>query len=73
MLMPRSAVVADRHRAATGYRSMSWPALEHVDHTRVLELPAGNLQRLVGERGQPEATAAQPAQRGGDLRMGSAE
>ena len=36
----------------------------------VLQLPPGDLQRVVGEREQPEAMVAEPAQGRGDLGMG---
>src|SRR6478672_7695114 len=37
-------------------------ALEYVDHARPLQLPPGDLQRVVGQREQPEAMLAEPAQ-----------
>jgi hypothetical protein len=46
------------------------PALEHVDHAGPLQLPAGDLQRVVGQREQPEAVVTQTAQGRGDLGMG---
>src|SRR5580693_571702 len=45
-------------------------ALENVDDAAMLQLPPGNLQRVVGEREQPEAVVAEPAQGRGDLGMG---
>ena len=45
------------------------PALEHVDHTRPVQLPPGDRQRVVGEREQPEAIFAERAGRG-DLGWG---
>jgi hypothetical protein len=35
-------------------------ALEQIDDSRVLQLPPGDLQRVVGEREQAEAVVAEP-------------
>ncbi|CAM5732009.1 hypothetical protein SANTM175S_03395 [Streptomyces antimycoticus] len=45
-------------------------ALEQIDHPRPLQLPLGDLQRVVGEREQPEAMVAQPTQGRRDFGMG---
>jgi acyl-CoA synthetase (AMP-forming)/AMP-acid ligase II len=45
-------------------------ALEQVDHARLLQLPARDLQRVVGEREQPEAVLVELAQGRGDFGVG---
>jgi hypothetical protein len=46
------------------------PPLEQVYHACPGQLAPGDLQRVVGQREQPEAMITEPAQRHGDVRMG---